>query len=145
MQTQAKPASAASVVVVGAARRGRRVLALLISVPLVVLAGVAVVIGSTLLIDRIFSPDFSKDEAQTFFDERAPGAVRVYGCEETTVVYEPAWACAVSSSDPRLFGRLGITRSEARVSVAVVCFDESGVPQGLGFPGPQDPCGPAET
>jgi hypothetical protein len=120
-----------------------------VGAPVVLAAALAIVVGLVLVVAWISGPSFNTGDAQKYFDRHAPGLVRVYGCNRTTVVYEPMWACAVVTSNPKVLGRLGLAE-QTRVSAAIVCFRESGPPVGLGYPEPyagtpKYPCGPPDS
>jgi hypothetical protein len=130
-------------------RRAGIALGVVAATPVVLMAALALVVAVILVVAWVTGPSFSTGDAQKYFDRHAPGLVRVYGCKRTTVVYEPTWACAVVTSNPKALRRLGLTE-RSRVSVAIVCFPESGPPRGLGYPEPyagtpKYPCGPPDS
>ena len=130
-------------------RRVGIALGVVVATPVVLAAALALVVGIVLVVAWIGGPSFNSDDAQKYFDRHAPGLVRVYGCKRTTVVYEPMWACAVVTSNPKVLDRLGLT-DRRRLRVAIVCFPESGPPVGLGYPEPyagtpKYPCGPPDS
>jgi hypothetical protein len=116
------------------------------------LTALVLVLGVVLLIGWATGPSLSEGDAQKYFDQAARGKVQILGCDRTTVLYEPAWACAATTSDPGVFRRLQLTERR-RIALALVCFRESRDPLelGLGYPDPgssgtaEEPCGPAES